>query len=271
MNRLNDIISNLSVRIIQSFHVKHDHSWRERKTKPDYTLWGIKEGNVSVIIGEKRFDAHSGDAILFYPGNDYYAETDEEGCEFIAIHFMLETGNGMDLLTGLNLAGIADGKKLHTVSFCEKILNNRPVAVNTSFEGYVAFINYVHEIIKVQQKPDAVHFYEYSDKGTKSTMQKAVEYILANYQSVTVSQVASRVYMHEKRFISDFKKSVGISPGQFISNCKMRKAANLLTETDMKLAEIAASLGFSDQYSFSKAFKRSFGDSPSVFRKSSRF
>ena len=271
MNILGNIISNFSVRLIQSYHVKHDGSWQERKTKPDYTLWSLKEGNVKIIIGEKHFEAHKGDAILFFPGNDYFAKTDSDGCEFIAIHFMLEDGFGMDLLSGLNLAGIANGKSLDTPSFCEKILDNRPVAIKTSFEEYVAFINYIHAVIKLQQSSNGVLFYEQTEKSSKTSMQKAVEYILANYRDTTVSEVAAKVYMHEKRFISDFKKNVGISPGRFISNCKMRKAANLLTETDMKLLEIATTLGFSDQYSFSKAFKRSFGDSPSVFRKNSKF
>jgi len=37
--------------------------------------------------------------------------------------------------------------------------------------------------------------------------------------------------------------------------------------TDGKLSSIASNVGFSDQFSYSQAFKREFGISPSIYRR----
>jgi AraC family transcriptional activator of pobA len=44
------------------------------------------------------------------------------------------------------------------------------------------------------------------------------------------------------------------------------EAARLLRFSDLTIKEIAARLGFSDQFAFSKAFKRQRGESPLDFR-----
>ncbi len=47
---------------------------------------------------------------------------------------------------------------------------------------------------------------------------------------------------------------------------KLRHARELLCETDCKIQNIAAELGYSDQYAFSKQFKEHMGISPSKLR-----
>ena len=44
------------------------------------------------------------------------------------------------------------------------------------------------------------------------------------------------------------------------------EAARLLRFSDLSIKEIAARLGFSDQFAFSKAFKRQRGEAPLDFR-----
>ena len=59
---------------------------------------------------------------------------------------------------------------------------------------------------------------------------------------------------------------MGISPRQYIVRCKMKKALELITGSDVKISEIAETLAYSDQYAFSKAFKKFYGESPSFYR-----
>ena len=53
---------------------------------------------------------------------------------------------------------------------------------------------------------------------------------------------------------------MGLSPGQYINQLRMRKAVELIRNTDKKMSEIAGIVGYADQYAFSKAFKRTFVD-----------
>ena len=81
-----------------------------------------------------------------------------------------------------------------------------------------------------------------------------------------MKELASLANLSEKRFISTFKNTVGLSPGQYINRLRMRKAVELIGNTDKKISEIAQILGYADQYAFSKAFRRTFGESPTEFR-----
>ena len=267
MNRMDNIISNLSIRIFQGFCVRHDSTWQEHKTKLDYTLWSIQEGTVIISIHGNQYIAEKGEAVLFFPGNEYSASTTCDGCDFVVVHFSLEMGNGIDLFSDLNLSGIIKNIPKASYTFCKNFVPNHALAQRTSLEQYMVFLNYIYEIIRIQKSAHAISFADFPHKASKPIIQEAIDFISLNYCHVTVQQVAKHVHVNEKRFITNFKNIVGLSPGQYISQCKMRKAAELLITTDLKVTEIAGQLGFADQYSFSKAFKRTFREAPTIFRK----
>ena len=66
-----------------------------------------------------------------------------------------------------------------------------------------------------------------------------------------------------------FKEKYGVTPTQYLVNLRILKSMELLAETKLKIGEIAAQTGFSDEYYFSKFFKKQTGTSPSAFRKQS--
>jgi AraC family transcriptional activator of pobA len=61
-------------------------------------------------------------------------------------------------------------------------------------------------------------------------------------------------------------KLTGRSTKQLITDRVMLEAARLLRFSDLSVKEIAARLGFGDQFAFSKAFKRHRGEAPLDFR-----
>ncbi|MBR0365434.1 MAG: AraC family transcriptional regulator [Clostridia bacterium] len=268
MNNMDNIISNLSVRIIMSFRKKHDSTWKEHYIKTNYTLWSIMRGNIYIRADGREYIANQGDAVLFYPGTEYFASTDEDGCDFVIVRFGLEMGNGIDLFNGLNLAGIAKGLTDKTLKFCHDYMQDHKIARRTNLKQYMMFGAYISDVIDIQRCDRGILFYKRNNEIKRASFQDAIDYISKNYAVVTVRDAAKYMHMNEKRFITNFKKKTGISPGQYIIRCKMMRAAELLSDTSMKISDIASTLGFSDQYAFSKAFKNSFGESPTAFRQS---
>ena len=59
---------------------------------------------------------------------------------------------------------------------------------------------------------------------------------------------------------------MNMSPQEFLMNFRMEKAASLLCDTQSPINAIAYEVGYVDALSFSKAFKRRYGMSPSEFR-----
>jgi two-component system response regulator YesN len=52
----------------------------------------------------------------------------------------------------------------------------------------------------------------------------------------------------------------------YITRVRLTQALRLLRETELSVAEIAASAGFSDQSYFDRRFRRAFGKTPREYR-----
>ncbi|MSU48077.1 MAG: AraC family transcriptional regulator [Opitutus sp.] len=65
-------------------------------------------------------------------------------------------------------------------------------------------------------------------------------------------------------------RDYGGSPRQRLTMLRLRRPCELLTLTNATLFSIATSVGFSDPFSYSQAFKRAFGVPPSVYRERAR-
>lgn len=63
-----------------------------------------------------------------------------------------------------------------------------------------------------------------------------------------------------------FKRFTGGTPGAYLTSLKLNSAAYDLVSTSQPVKAIAADLGYTDQYNFSRAFKRYFGVSPQHYR-----
>lgn len=67
-----------------------------------------------------------------------------------------------------------------------------------------------------------------------------------------------------------FVEALGQSPLRALRTIRMRKAEQLLVETDHGLARIAAEVGYESEFAFSRAFTRHTGLRPGQFRRSSQ-
>jgi AraC family transcriptional regulator of arabinose operon len=86
-------------------------------------------------------------------------------------------------------------------------------------------------------------------------------------ESLSVRIIAGNFGKSSNYFSDRVRKLSGESLGNHVRKLKMRRAMILLKKTDMKVYEIAQSLGYSDSYSFSKAFKVFQGESPVSFKR----
>lgn len=88
------------------------------------------------------------------------------------------------------------------------------------------------------------------------------EFIDSNFtQALSIEQIARAAGMSEYHFFRLFKQTIGVSPYQYILAKRLKTASQLL-KSDYSVSDVAITMGFSDIYSFSKAFKKHFGVSP---------
>lgn len=97
---------------------------------------------------------------------------------------------------------------------------------------------------------------------------KVLAYIESNAKSnLTVHQISKQLYVSESKLRTSFQTEVGVSIGQYIDQQVMSKARAMLLEKGKSIAQIASSLGFCDQFYFSRKFRKAQGITPSQYRK----
>ncbi|WP_433565181.1 AraC family transcriptional regulator [Nocardia sp. CA-151230] len=82
----------------------------------------------------------------------------------------------------------------------------------------------------------------------------------------TVATLAAESRVSRSLFAKRFTAVVGRPPLAYLTESRMHEAEELLTATDLTIAQIAKSLGYADPFGFSAAFKRHRGQSPTAFR-----
>lgn len=113
--------------------------------------------------------------------------------------------------------------------------------------------------------------YHTSPMVLSSRMERAVQYIEENLaQPLTLNEVAALIHLNPEYFSRSFKKEVGSNFNNYVNEVRLRKAIQLVAQTDKKLFEIAEECGFQSFSYFSKRFKELYGVSPYTLRSSSR-
>jgi AraC-like DNA-binding protein len=86
-------------------------------------------------------------------------------------------------------------------------------------------------------------------------------------QNVSLEEMALKFGLSESRLRVLFKAQVGLPPTQYVIKMRMKNAAKELRETYERVAEIAAGLGFDSDSYFTRAFKKTYGMTPTQYRK----
>lgn len=87
------------------------------------------------------------------------------------------------------------------------------------------------------------------------------------HQHPKVSQLAAMANLSVTHYSALFKRHTGYSPIEYFNRLRMHQACQLLDNTDLSVKEIATSLGYDDQFYFSRIFKTLNDLSPSDYRR----
>lgn len=83
-----------------------------------------------------------------------------------------------------------------------------------------------------------------------------------------LAQLAASAGLSVPRFSLLFRELTGYAPMDFLARQRIRHACRLLDATQSPVAAIAAEVGYSDPYYFSRCFRRIMGMSPLAYRRS---
>lgn len=100
-----------------------------------------------------------------------------------------------------------------------------------------------------------------------ASMAKVTAHIRQNLRRhMLVSELADVAECSKSQLERRMRKTFGIPATKYIMRCRVDRAADLLTGTDMALADVATAAGFYDQADFTVRFAQLTSETPAQFR-----
>jgi len=119
-----------------------------------------------------------------------------------------------------------------------------------------------------------IHVNDYCEELAENdeyVIQKAKEYIAKNYfNNITLQDMAEQLFIHPNYFSTLFSSKTNTNFRDYLRSVRIDNAKLLMQQPDIRIADIALMVGYNDISHFNRAFKRTTGVAPSVYRKQQR-
>lgn len=108
----------------------------------------------------------------------------------------------------------------------------------------------------------------FDSNKNQQKIKQAIAYIQENFdKDLNMAVVSNHISMNYSLFSYLFKEYTGSNFVNYLKGIRMEEAKRLLEETDLRIIEISAKIGYDNEKHFMKLFKASCGVSPSEYRK----
>ena len=104
-------------------------------------------------------------------------------------------------------------------------------------------------------------------QASRGQIRRVISYVRNHlHEPLDVKTLADYAGMSRAHFTRVFSTSEGVSPAEYVFNERMRRAASLLVNSRANVKQVWRDCGFDDPNYFAKAFRKSYGASPTEYR-----
>jgi AraC family transcriptional regulator of arabinose operon len=108
----------------------------------------------------------------------------------------------------------------------------------------------------------------YGETTVRERVTKSIEFMKSHLsEPLKIATLAALVNLSRSHYTTSFKRVTGYAPLSYLNHLRMQRAVQLLNTTDLSIKRISDQLGFSDQFYFSRAFRKMHNHSPSEHRR----
>jgi AraC-like DNA-binding protein len=236
-----------------------DAAWSNRLT--DYDLWLVWAGQGKMKVGRRTLTLHPGTCVWMRPGTRYTAQQDPAdrlGVSFT--HFTLPTAPP-------GFRPPFETTRVRSLDFAAATLAE--VVRLRSAEPHLAapLFAVLLQILAADQRRTTG-----APTPTLADQRQAIQALTTRIAAEpgrpwTVAAMAREHSYAVDHFSKVFAHLTGLRPQAYVVRARLDRARQLLTETTLNITEIAAALGFTDVYFFSRQFHAKTGQTPSAYRR----
>lgn len=275
-------------------------NWRHPKRTPrEYVLLIVTSGEMYLQEDDIPYTLRQGDYIFLSPFHTHFGYRDSQ-CDYFYIHFQPDCLSPWDCREITQIMQIIiDNKKLafQCDPFGSDFYTKHKLFIPKDRHIYSYFalqqiMIHMKEITTLEKKQ--ISHYKLScssvfiqilillsndfvanlfpeqeadvNEQNSAKVYPLIHYLHMNFaQQMTGEQISKEFHTNFDSLNRLFKKETGLTIFLYLKQIRLNHARELLTTTQLNLAEISAKVGFCDQYYFSRVFKAEFGQSPKKY------
>lgn len=171
-------------------------------------------------------------------------------CQDIPVIFLTSAADVTDRVTGLTVGAVDYVLKPYAIDevLARIVIHLHDKASNAPYMQV--------QCVENEQSPDQV------------ILQAATRLIRRRLNELPkLTDIAAQVGTHDKRLSAIFRQHLGMTVFAWVREERLRKAQELLADSNMSIEDISSQVGFSSAANFATAFRERFSVTPTSFRK----
>lgn len=270
--------------IVKSIERVHDTSWSMEPNRHEhFEMVYMKKGSAVFEISRQPVPLEPNDIVIIKPQQEHkFIVKSESGCEFIVLSFRFVRKSD---------AGYAEASLEDFLNFVSNREAGAFIKLKVSQKNEIIVL--LNSIVRERQSEDigsdflsqlmVMELFVYISRALKmewensiksrspkikQLIQVSVNYIHNHFErDLSLAEISKFVFLSPSYFTRAFKEEMGMSPISYLLKVRVDRAKELLSESDMKISEIALNIGFSNQQRFNEIFKKHTHMTPMQFRK----
>lgn len=221
-----------------------------------YEILYIRAGRARQALNRSEFSVHGGDLVIICPGDVHATDaTASSGCNIDVLHFTDSFLPGAEELH----SGVIRGTAAEIARLFDALLQY----TDDRHENHLLILQGLVSVLAGLLILDGSRNTDYS---RSQEMAEICAYLEQN-SDIRLEQTAAHFNYSPQYLSRKFHKEMGIPYRQWCDRLRMRQAAKMLHCNTCGISAIAEAVGYCDDSSFIRAFKRWYGMSPNKYRR----
>lgn len=251
----------------------HDAPGDEVSSHTEVELFFVLEGSLEIKVEQKVSQLKADDILVVNSNKKHMMKPDGNPLIMrLLIDYLMicDTFQGQDVVFWCSSAGSENERYQELRRLLKRLLKHYVEAENYSQSfGFQAdcyavlnqlTANFMVKAADIQGNEDSDRYEE--------RLSQINTYINTNYdQPISMKELSEKLYLSNGYLSRFFKKNYGMSFANYLTNVRLLHAVDELLYTDIPVTRVAYDCGFTSAALFNKVFKKSYGVTPTEFRR----